>query len=310
MKSGDVKREWFDNDYYAALGVASSASQKEITKAYRALARKYHPDTNPDNAAAEERFKTVSAAYEVVGDEATRAQYDQVRQMGPMGGAFGGGGAGGFQGGADINDLLGSFLGGSGLFGQQAGGQRTRPREQRGRDQEARLVITFEESIRGTKASISVADTEGPRSMTVRIPAGVEDGQRIRLRGKGGPGTPAGDLFVTVNVGPNPLFTRSGSRLLLELPVTFAEAALGTDVDVPSFDGDSVRVRIPAGTQHGRILRIRGAGAAESEDFADLYVSVQLVVPEELTTEQRELLHSMAQLDDTSIRQHLDGTPS
>lgn len=304
--NGDVKREWFEKDYYAALGVSKTATEKEITKAYRKLARKYHPDTNPGDDAAEERFKEVSSAYEVVGDEDRRKHYDQARQMGPMGGAFsGGGGPGGFSGsgfgfeGMDLGDLLGSMMGGGG-----AG--RGQPRQRKGRDQEANISISFDEAVRGTTTPISLSSSQGQQTFKVRIPAGVKEGQRIRMRGKGGPGQPPGDLYVVVSVGTHPIYGRKGKSLTLDVPVTIAEAALGADISVPTYTGGRVTVRIPAGTQHGRTLRVRGAGAGDPETAGDLLVTVQVAIPASLTKKQKEALQAFADLDVESPRTHLD----
>lgn len=304
--NGDVKREWFDKDYYAVLGVSKTATEKEITKAYRKLARKYHPDANPDDDAAEERFKEISTAYDVVGDEDRRKQYDQVRQMGPMGGAFSGGGNGGFGSssfggfegfeGMDISDLLGSMMGGG----------RGQPRQRKGQDQEAKITISFDEAVRGTTTSLTLTSASGQRPLKVRIPAGVKQGQRIRLRGKGGPGQPPGDLYVIVTVGAHPLFGRKGKHLTLEVPVTFAEATLGADISVPKYGGDRVTVRIPPGTQHGRTLRVRDAGAGGTDDPGDLLVTVRVAVPSSLSPKQQKALEAFADLDAESPRAHLD----
>ena len=251
--ASDIKREWFDTDYYAVLGVAKDAEQAAVTKAYRKLARKYHPDKNAGDTKAEDRFKEISTAYDVIGDEEKRAAYDEARRLGPLGGGFGGaggagfggagfGGAGGFEG-VDLGDILGSMFGGQGggrMFGDQPGGRYARAGRP-GRDQEARLTIGFDEAVRGLTTSISVNDgSRQPRSIKVRIPAGVEDGQRIRLRGKGGPGDPAGDLYVTVEVGSHEIFGRRGAKLTLDLPVSVSEAALGAEVRVPTYNGDPV----------------------------------------------------------------------
>lgn len=305
--SGEVKREWFENDYYAVLGVAENAPHEEITKAYRKLARKYHPDANPGDASAEERFKEISAAYDVVGDESTRSDYDQARRMGPIGGGFGGPGGGGYEFNVedlgDLSGLLGQMFGG-GFGGPGPGGPR-QARQRPGRDQEARLAISFDEAVRGTTTSISLSDGSGNRSMKVRIPSGVVDGQRIRLRGKGGPGSPPGDLYVIVSVPEHPVFGRDGNRLTLDVPVTIDEAALGADVDVPTYEGDSVTVRIPPGTQHGRTLRVRGAGVPHDDGDGDLLVTVQVAVPKNLSKKQREALEAFAELSDESPRRHL-----
>lgn len=319
--ANDIKREWFETDYYAVLGVPKDATHADVTKAYRTLARKFHPDANPGDAAAEDRFKQVSAAYEVIGDEQKRARYDEARRMGPIGSAFGGGGArtGGSGGnggfgfeGVDLGDILGSVFGGgagagSGLFGDQPGGRYARVKRP-GRDQEAQLTITFDEAMRGTTTSIKLNDESGQRTMKVRIPAGVESGQRIRLRGKGGPGDPPGDLYVVVTVGTDPIYGRKGSRLTLDLPVTIAEAALGAEVRVPTYTGESVTVRIPAGSQHGRTLRVRGAGVPQQDgEPGDLLVIVNIAVPMNLTKKQTEALQAFAELDHESPRKHLEG---
>jgi len=315
--ANDIKREWFESDYYAVLGVAKDASQADVTKAYRKLARKYHPDTNPGDAAAEERFKEISTAYEVIGDEEKRASYDKARSMGSFGSAFGGsgrtsnGGFGGFDG-VDLGDILGSMFGGAAgqsgtgpLFGDQPGGRYARIRRP-GRDQEATLSVSFDEGLRGTTTSINLTDEHGKRTLKVRIPPGVEPGQRIRLRGKGGKGEPPGDLYVVVKSEAHDFFERTGKTLTLNLPVTLSEAALGAEVRVPTYAGDAVTVRIPAGTQHGRTLRVRGAGPTDENGTAgDLLVVVELAVPKNLTKKQTEALQRFADLDTESPRKHL-----
>jgi molecular chaperone DnaJ len=313
--ANDIKREWFETDYYAVLGISKDAAQADVTKAYRKLARQYHPDTNPGDDAAEERFKEISSAYEVVGDEEKRASYDEARSMGPVGGAFGGSGRtsnGGFGfEGVDLGDILGSVFGGGGadaggLFGDQPGGRYARIKRP-GRDQETRLSISFDEAMSGTTTSISLTDGAGKRTIKVRIPSRVEAGQRIRLRGKGGPGDPPGDLYVIVDVGSHAIFGRRGAKLTLDLPVTIAEAALGAEVRVPTYTGESVTVRIAAGTQHGRTLRVRGAGiAGEDDKLGDLLVIVSIAVPKNLSKKQSEALQAFADLDDDSPRTHLE----
>lgn len=313
--ANDIKREWFDTDYYAVLGVAKDATAADVTKAYRKLARENHPDTNPGDTAAEERFKEISTAYDVIGDEEKRASYDQARRMGPMGGAFGGGGGGGGQGfgfeGVDLGDLFGSVFGQGGgdggrLFGDQPGGRYARIRRP-GRDQEARLSISFDEAIRGTTTTLSLTDANGKRELKVRIPAGVKSGQRIRLSGKGGPGDPPGDLYVKVTTESHEIFGRDGAKLTLDLPVTIAEAALGAEVRVPTYSGESKTVRIPAGTQHGRKLRVRGAGVLNGDngDPGDMVVTVTIAVPKNLSKKQSEALELFAALDTESPREHL-----
>lgn len=306
----DVKREWFEKDFYATLGVDKTATAKEITSAYRKLARQYHPDANPDDASAEERFKEISAAYDVLGDDDRRRQYDQTRRLGPMGG--GGNPFGGFQmDGADLGDLLGGLFnaaGSGGLFGGAGGrGPGATMRNRAGADQEAQLTLTFDEALEGITTEFEVAAPgHATRTMKMRIPSGVEDGQRIRLRGKGAPGSPPGDLIVTVSVGEHRHFARSGANLTLDLPVTFAEAALGADVKVPTHSGESVTLRIPAGTQSGRTFRVKGHGATTTKKTGDLLVTVEVAVPAKLSPKQRTALQAFADLSDQSPRDHLE----
>lgn len=291
----DVKREWLETDYYKVLGVSSSASDKEITKAYRKLARKLHPDANPDDAKAEERFKEVSAAYDVLGDGERRAQYDQVRHMGPMNFQAG---PGGFTMEGDLADIFSAFMGG-GRFdrgGPPFAGQ-TRP--VRGHDLNAHLTLDFAEAVRGTTTDLTLSgDTaRAGRSISVRIPAGVGNGQKIKLAGKGEPGVnggPPGDLYVTVKVKAHPVFGRQGKNLTVSVPVTFAQAALGAEISVPTFEGDPVTLRLPPGSQSGKILRVRGRGVETAKGTGDLLVRVDLEVPDELNNEQRHALEAFA----------------
>lgn len=308
----DVKREWFDKDYYALLGVSPSAPEKEIQQAYRKLARELHPDANPGDNAAEERFKEISAAYDVIGNPETRSHYDEARRMGPAsmgGGSFDGGGPGGFNFDVgdmgDLNDLLGGMFGG-GQFGGRGG-----PRPQPGRDQEARLRLSFEESVDGVTTSVTIGGGagRGTRTIKVRIPAGVTDGQRIRLNGKGGPGVnggPAGDLYVIVLADDHELFGRDGNNLTLTLPVTFDEAALGTDVKVPTFRGEAVKLRLPAGTQSGRTFRVKGHGIETNSVKGDMLVVVEIAIPTKLNKGQRAALKAFAEASTESPRAHLE----
>ena len=289
----DVKREWLETDYYKVLGVAPAASDKEITKAYRKLARTLHPDANPGDAAAEERFKEVSAAYDVLGDGERRAQYDQVRHMGPMNFQAG---PGGFTMEGDLADMFSAFMGG-GRFDRGGPPFRGQNRPVRGHDLNAHLTLDFAEAVRGTTADLQLAgDTaRAGRSISVRIPAGVGDGQKIKLAGKGEPGVnggPPGDLYVTVKVTPHPVFGRQGKNLTVTAPVSFAQAALGAEVSVPTFEGDPVTLRLPSGSQPGQVLRVRGQGVQTSKGTGDLLVTIALEVPTELTDEQRQALEA------------------
>jgi len=367
----EPQREWFDHDYYKTLGVSQTASAKEITKAYRKLARKLHPDANPGDAKAEDQFKEVSSAYDVLGDDDKRKSYDEVRRLGPMAGGFGmpggrpGGQPGGFNVGMDdIGDMLGGLFGRGGR--RNRGGQPGGPRK--GADLEADLHLDFEDAVSGLETTIhltsdatcstcsgvgaepgssphrcpqcsgsgTIDQNQGffsfsqpcptcngrgnvidkpchtcqgsgierrPRDVKVRIPAGVKDHQKIRLKGRGGPGSnsgPPGDLYITALVAPHALFGRSGKDLTLTVPITFAEAALGADIKVPTIDHDSVTIRIPAGTRNGRTFRVKGRGVG-----GDLLVTVEVAVPQHLDAKQRKAIEQLDSLTSESPRAYL-----
>ncbi|CAM5321861.1 molecular chaperone DnaJ [Corynebacterium variabile] len=358
-----AQKEWIDKDYYGVLGVSSSASADEIKKAYRKIARDNHPDAHPGDAVAEEKFKSASEAYSVIGDKDKRAEYDELKSMaasgmggmGGMGGTgggfsrgFGGGGFGGGTGESfDLGDIFGGMFGGGGA----GGGNRTRaPRRTRGADVETEITLDFREATKGVTVPIRltspapcttcrgsgatpgtsatrcstchgeglVSENRGAfgfsrpcpdcngtgtriddpctdcggsgrvtrtRTITVRVPAGVVDGQKVRLAGQGEAGErgrAAGDLFVTVHVRPDELFTRSGDDLKITVPVSFTELALGDTVTVPTLDS-KVRVRVPAGTADGTTLRVRGRGVAKRNgNSGDLLVTVRVSVPKHL----------------------------
>jgi molecular chaperone DnaJ len=369
-----AQREWLEKDYYKILGVSDTATQKEITSAYRKLARQLHPDANPGDAQAEERFKEVSAAYDVVGDAEKRKEYDEVRKLGPMAGGFGG--PGGFTFSTDdISDLLG------GLFNRGGGrGPGRTPRgagPQRGADLEAELHLGFTDAVSGVTTEVHLTsdapcsaclgsgakpgtapstcsrcngrglldENQGffsfsqpcpacagrgqvvadpcptcrgtgvehrARQVKVRIPPGVDDGQRIRLKGRGGSGRnggPPGDLYVVVSVTDHPLFGRSGKHLTISVPITYPEAVLGADIRVPTLDGDPVTVRIPAGTRSGRTFRVRGRGVAAGAGApGDLLVTVEVAVPSKLSAAERKAVEELARLEpEVSPRAHLGG---
>jgi len=309
-----ANQDWFDKDFYKSLGVASEASDSEIKKAYRKLAKNLHPDKNPGDTKAEQRFKEVSEAYSVLSDTDQRKEYDAVRAMSHGRARFtaGSGPAGGFsddvfsgffsrqsgrQGpgsystqGANISveDLLSGMFtgGGAGGFGQQAP-----PRV--GSDVEATTSLSFRQAVDGDTVSLRRADGS---TVTTRVPAGVKDGQKIRLRGKGNSG-PAGngDLILTVTVEPHPLFGRSGDDLTVTVPVTFAEAALGAQVAVPTFDGSTVTVKLAPGTPSGRVLRVKGKGVKRKDGSSgDLLVNVSVAVPQKLDAAAREAVEAYA----------------
>ena len=358
-----AQREWFEKDYYKVLSVAQSATDKEITRAYRKLAKELHPDTNPGG---EDRFKEVSAAYDVLGDAERRKEYAEVRRMGPMAGGFGGGGAG--PSGFDPNNFrtgdmgdLGDILGG--LFGRGRGRRQQAP--QRGADIEAGLHLSFADAIGGITTSVNIPsdvacstcrgsgaapgtqvstcgrcggtgtvdDDQGmfslsqpcptcrgrgqvvetpcgschgtgreasTRTVKVRIPSGVEDGQRIRVKGRGAPGqstAPPGDLYVVVHVRADPRFGRTGRNLTTTASVSFPDAVLGSTVTVDTLDGP-VTLKVPAGTASGTTLRVRGRGVPEgtgkkARPAGDLLVKVEVLVPKVLTEEQRAAVEAL-----------------
>jgi molecular chaperone DnaJ len=360
------QREWFEKDYYKVLGVADSATEKEITRAYRKLAKQYHPDANPG---AEERFKEISAAYDVLGDTAKRKEYDDVRRLGPVGNPFAGAGQG-FTSSFrvdDLNDLLG------GIFGGRGGRTRSPAGPRRGDDLETELHLSFLDAVHGITTTVNITsdvacstcggtgaapgtspvicpacggrgvqdDNQGlfsfsqpcrecggtgmkvetpcrtcrgrgierrPRQVKVRIPAGVEDGQRIRIKARGGAGAnggPPGDLYVTVRVDSHPVFGRQGKNLTLTVPVSFPEAALGARITVPTLD-KPVTLKIPAGTRSGRTFRVKGHGIPAASGTGDLLVTVEVAVPQRLTDEERDAIEALASASKgESPRSHL-----
>jgi molecular chaperone DnaJ len=306
-----ASQDWADKDFYKILGVAKDASDADIKKAYRKLARQHHPDTNSGDAASEKKFKDISEAYSVLSDPDERQQYDAIRAMG--GGArFAPGGAGGGAGGAGFEDLFGGlFTGNAGrhsggfstaggmppefadLFGGGfGGGQSFQRTPQKGADRTASTTISFAGSIRGTTIGLREPDGE---VIDVRIPAGIKDGQKVRVRGKGQYG-PAGngDLMVTVSVKPHDFYTRDGDNLRIHVPVTFPEAALGADIEVPTIDGDKVKVRVPAGTPSGRTLRVKGRGVKHAKAAGDLLVTIDVAMPKKLSKEAEEAVKAFA----------------
>ena len=384
----EVRREWFEKDYYGVLGVAKNASAAEIKKAYRKLAQQFHPDANPGNSAAEDRFKEISSAYDVLGDEEKRTSYDQVREMGASGfGGFGPGGfgaqpgrpngPGGWPGGAggatyvnaeDLGDLFGGLFGGAGR--SRAGGAS---RPQRGADLETDVRVSFDDAMQGTTVPVKITGpavcetcrgsgaapgttpvacpecggsgeiavnqgffslaqpcrrcratgriVETPcatckgggsvrrsRTFQVKIPSGVKNGARIKLAGRGesGPaGGRPGDLYVRVNVANHDLFGRKGDHLTLDLPVSFPEAALGANVQVPTLNGP-VTLKVPAGTPNGKTFRIKGRGAPKARGgHGDLLVTTQVEVPGKLSKEQKELLRKLQEHQKDSPRKPL-----
>jgi len=314
-----ASQDWFDKDFYKVLGVSKDVTDAELKKTYRKLARTYHPDSNQGDAAAEGKFKEVSEAYSVLSDPEQRKEYDQIRAMG-SGARFtaGGQGAGGFedvfsmfsqgrgpraQSAEDFEDIFsmfnqqpgGSF--GSGRFGQPSGGYRGFGGPTRGTDVTARTTIDF---ITATKGETITLQGEDGRPFKVKIPAGVSDGQKIRLRGRGRPspdGGENGDIVVQVTVRPHPVFTREGLNLRVTVPVTFTEAALGATIEVPTLGGDPVKLRVAPGTPSGRVLRVKGRGVQTDKGTGDLLAEVQVAVPSHLDDAAREALERYHQLE-------------
>ncbi|GAA5085644.1 DnaJ C-terminal domain-containing protein [Microbacterium yannicii] len=315
-----ASQDWFDKDFYSVLGVSKDVSEADLKKTYRKLARKYHPDSNQGDAAAEAKFKEVSEAYSVLSDAEQRKEYDQIRAMG-SGARFtagGQGGAGGFedvfsmfnqgrgaryQNAEDFDDIFAMFNQqqgagfGSGRFGQSTGGFRGYGGPTRGSDVTARTTIDF---VTATKGETITLQGEDGKPFKVKIPAGVSDGQKIRLRGRGRPspdGGENGDIVVQVAVRPHPVFTRDGLNLRVTVPVTFTEAALGATIEVPTLGGDPVRLRVAPGTPSGRVLRVKGRGVETSKGTGDLLAEVQVAVPSHLDDAAREALERFQSLE-------------
>ena len=293
-----AQREWFEKDYYGVLGVSSTASPKEITKAYRKLARSHHPDAKGGN---EERFKEVSAAYDVLGDDAKREEYDAARRIGPSA-------AGGFASGADgFNVHFDDFDDLSGMFGNLFGRGQRGPVSMRGVDQETRIHLGFRDAIDGATTNVllgGAADGDR-RQVKVRIPPGVDNGQRIRLAGKGGAGRnggPNGDLYVVVEVAPDSMFGRKGKHLTLVIPVTFPEAALGSEIKIPTYDHSTVTLKIPPGTKSGTTFRVKGRGVVTTKSTGDLFVTLEIAVPAELSPKERAAIEALSEVTDWSPR--------
>lgn len=309
-----ASQDWFDKDFYKILGVAKDVSDAELKKVYRKLARQYHPDSNPGDAAAEARFKEISEAYTVLSDPAQRKEYDAVRAMG--GGArFTGagpnmGGASGFEdvfanlfGGARGGQGFPGGFGGGGFpggFGGGFGGPTP------GSDLTASVTIDFIDGVKGTTKKLSFQHGE---DVSFKVPAGIKDGGKVKLRGRGQPsmnGGANGDLIVTVNIKPHPVFTRDGDNLRVSVPVTFVEAALGATIQVPTLGGDPVKLKVAPGTPNGRVLRVKGKGVVTEKHQGDLLATVEIAVPSHLSHKAEEALKAFAaELPDEDPRAEL-----
>ena len=286
-------KDLYEKDFYKVLGVDKKAGADEIKKKYRSLARELHPDKNKGDAVKEEKFKGISEAYEILSDSKKRAEYDEARSLYERGGFRAPMGGQGQQGG-DFNDIFG---GGNpqDIFANLFGGGRRGPRK--GQDLQTEATITFRESIFGTTLDLRLATDRGAaQNITARVPAGVNDGAKIRVKGKGAEGEAGpGDLFILLHVKPHAIFARKGENLTLTLPVTFAEAALGADIKVPTMSGDDVTVRIAPGTSNGRTLRVKGRGITKGSTTGDLLVSVDVQVPQRVDGKALEALKVFAQ---------------
>ena len=307
-------------DYYQLLGVSKTATEKEIKSAYRKLAQKYHPDKNPGDKTAEEKFKDINEAYDVLGDPQKRARYDQLgssyyqwERSGRPGGGFdwsqwmSGGGAGGARGEArDFNDLFGGTGGGFSdffnmLFGGARGygeaGPRARP-SMRGEDLEQPVEITLDEAFHGARRTLQ----KGSRRLEVNIPRGARTGTRVRIAGEGGPGQPAGDLFLKVTVRPHEAYTRDGDDLRVDVPVDLYTAVLGGEVRLETLAGE-VMLTIPPETQSGKTFRLAGRGLPrlrEPQANGDLYARVVVKIPTHLNEKERQLFAELAALRSSS----------
>ena len=288
-----ASNDWFDKDFYKVLGVSKDVSEAELKKTYRKLSRKYHPDTNPGDAKAEAKFKEVSEAYSVLSDSKERAEYDQMRAMGP-GPRFnpGAGGqqyAGGFPGGANMGggfeDVFANLFGG--------GGFNRGP--QKGADLSMSSTLDFIDGVKGTQLKVRLGSGE----TTIKIPAGVLDGQKIRIPGKGQQspnGGPAGDLIIAVTVKPHPVFTRDGMNLRLTVPITYSEAVLGATIQVPTLGGEPVKLKVAPGTPNGRVLRVKGRGVVTAKAEGDLLATVEIAVPSHVSEKAKHALEAFEEL--------------
>ncbi|MBU4313963.1 MAG: DnaJ domain-containing protein [Actinobacteria bacterium] len=320
-------------DYYKILGVNKSASQDEIKRAFRKLARQYHPDANPNDPKTEEKFKEIGEAYEVLKDSQKRSRYDQLganwKQYAHAGTGWPGGGRktythdfGGrgfnFEDlGSDFSDFFEAFFGrGSddrfsgfdpGFSTQFDRGTRTNM--QKGQDMQSELSITLREACSGTQRSLKLQTGGRTRTVNVKIPKGIKNGGKIRVAGEGAKspaGGPAGDLYLVINIAPHNFFTRKGDDLYCEVPVTIKEAFYGAKIDIPTFSG-KIMVKVPPKTQGGKTLRLKGKGIPKlrSSEFGDLYAKIKLILPEKLNSEQKRHFEEFARSYDENPRENI-----
>jgi molecular chaperone DnaJ len=296
-----ASQDWIEKDFYKILGVSKDVSDADLKKAYRKLAKDNHPDLHPGDAAAEARFKDISEAYDVLSDAEQRREYDAIKAMG--GGArFQAGGQG-----AGFEDVFSNLFGGGGFqgggfpgFGGFGGFG-----PQRGQDLSTTASINFIDSVNGTTVKLNLRN----ESVSVKVPAGIQDGQKLKVKGKGQPspnGGPAGDLVATIKVKPHAVFTRDGDNIRVSVPVTYAEATLGATIEVPVLGGDPVKLKVAAGTPNGRTLRVKGKGVQFGSRQGDLLATVEVMVPGHLPAKAKKLLEQFdAELPDENPRQDL-----
>lgn len=288
-----ASQDWFEKDFYKILGVAKDVSEAELKKVYRKLSRQYHPDSNPGDAKAEAKYKEINEAYSVLSDKEQRAEYDQVRAMGSgarfTGGFPGGAGfpGGGNFGGGGFEDVFANLFGGGGMGGGRSGFGGFGP--QRGQDLSMNTTIDFIDGVKGTQIKVKLNSGE----TTIKIPAGVQDGQKIKIAGKGAVspnGGPNGDLIIQVAVKPHPVFSRDGNNVRVTVPITYAEAVLGATIQVPTLGGDPVKLKVAPGTPNGRVLRVKGRGVVTSKVEGDLLATVEIAVPSHVSEKAKKAL--------------------
>ena len=295
-------KDLYEKDLYTILGVKKSDSDAVIKKQYRKLSKELHPDATKGDKKLEERFKEVSEAYEVLSDPKKKAEYNEMRDLyksggmrsGPTGGGYGGGYHDFFGGGGDPQDIFSTLFGGGGRRGPS-----------KGADLQTEATISFRDSIFGSEINLRLESG----TTSTRVPAGVKDGSKLKLKGRGAPGAAGpGDLFVIIHVTKHPVFTRDEENLLMTLPVTFAEAALGADIAVPTIDGEEVKVRLAPGTQNGKTLRVKGRGITRNHKTGDLLVTIDVVVPQRVDGKAKKALEDFAATmkdDDENLRADL-----
>jgi molecular chaperone DnaJ len=292
-----ASQDWLEKDFYKVLGVAKDISDAELKKTYRKLARKYHPDSNPGDKAAEAKFKEISEANSVLSDKEQRREYDEYRAMGGRPRFQPGGSSSQGQG---FEDVFSSMFGGSGRGFGGFGGPTP------GSDLSAATELPFIDSVNGTTIRLNYS---GMDPINAKIPAGVLDGQKIKLRGKGGlspNGGPSGDLIITVTVKPHPVFSRDGNNLRVTVPITFVEAVLGATISVPTLGGDPVKLKVQPNTPNGRVLRVKGKGIASTKGQGDLLATVEVLVPSHISEDAAKALSQFDELmPQKDIRQDL-----